>query len=566
MLRHTIVVLALVSVAMTAPRGASAADAPAPQSSAPQTSAPQSPTSASSTAQQTQSVEEIRDTVINLLNALVQRGVLTREQAQAMVADAQTKAEAAAKAREQQEATEQKQAIRVPYVPQIVKDEISKQVESEIKPQVVQDVVNQAKTERWGIPGALPEWMSHVRPFGDVTLRAQNDSFSHLNPLNYWLDFNAINAAGGIAQAGQNAFLNVSIPQNRLRVRARIGVEGDLTPWLTAVVRLGSGNLANPVSEWQTLGQGAARYTIGIDQAYLRVDLRNGSSFPYFTAIGGRMPNPWFQPTNLIFYQDLAYEGFVTTGRLGLGDGSADQSHVFGTLGAFPILHVPLQPSSDKWLLGGQLGYSGHWDDQRLVLAAAYYDFLRITGVKNPPDVTFYNFTQPVYIQFGNTYYEISNSTTNAYQLFGLAANFHLISGSLHYQLPLWGHILALNADWVENIGYNVRDVLLLTGINQAKRNIGDQTELVYGYDNQALPGHWRAIFGYRYLQRDAVMDGWTDSDFHLGGTNARGYYLAGEYGFAQGAWVRLKYWGTNTIDGPDYIDDSVQLDVNARF
>jgi hypothetical protein len=550
---------------MIAPGEASAADAPAPQPAAPQPAQQASP-AASSTAQQTQSVEEIRDTVINLLNALVQRGVLTREQAQAMVADAQAKAEAAAKAHAQQETTEQKQAIRVPYVPQIVKDEISKQVESEIKPQVVQDVVKEAKTERWAIPGALPEWMSHVRPFGDVTLRYQNDSFSRLNPLFYWLDFNAINAAGGIAQAGPNAFINVSIPQNRLRVRTHIGLEGDITPWLTAVVRLGSGNLSNPVSEWQTLGQGAARYTIGIDQAYVRADLRNGSSFPWFTAIGGRMPDPFFNPTNLVFYQDLAYEGLVTTGQLGLGDGSANQSYLFGTIGGFPILHVPLDPSLDKWMLAGQLGFNGHWDDQRLIIAGGYFDFLHITGIKNAPDNTFYNFTQPVYIQFGNTYYEISNSTTNAYQLFGLAAKFRLINASLHYQVPLGGHVLAINGDWVENIGYNATDVLLLTGINQAKRNIGDQAELVYGHETAAFPGHWRAIFGYRYLQRDAVMDGWTDSDFHLGGTNARGYYFAGEYGFAQGVWVRLKYWGTNTIDGPDYIDDSVQLDLNARF
>ena len=47
--------------------------------------------------------------------------------------------------------------MRVPYVPQIVKDEISKQVEQDVKPAVVADVVEEAKKEKWGIPGALPE-------------------------------------------------------------------------------------------------------------------------------------------------------------------------------------------------------------------------------------------------------------------------------------------------------------------------------------------------------------------------------------------------------------------------
>ena len=40
-------------------------------------------------AEETQTAEELRNTVINLLEALVQKGVLTREQAQSLVADAQ---------------------------------------------------------------------------------------------------------------------------------------------------------------------------------------------------------------------------------------------------------------------------------------------------------------------------------------------------------------------------------------------------------------------------------------------------------------------------------------------
>ena len=49
---------------------------------------------------------EVRNTVINLLEALVQKGVMTREQAEAMVAPAQDKATADAKARAAQDAAE----------------------------------------------------------------------------------------------------------------------------------------------------------------------------------------------------------------------------------------------------------------------------------------------------------------------------------------------------------------------------------------------------------------------------------------------------------------------------
>src|SRR5579883_2099989 len=71
-----------------------------------------------------QSLEELRNTVVNLLQALVDQGVITREKAQQMVKAAQDKAAADAAA----VAKADEGAVRVPYVPQIVKDEIAKQV------------------------------------------------------------------------------------------------------------------------------------------------------------------------------------------------------------------------------------------------------------------------------------------------------------------------------------------------------------------------------------------------------------------------------------------------------
>src|SRR5580693_5091861 len=102
-----------------------------------------------------QSVEEVRNTVINLLQALVDKGLLTREQAQQLVKQATDKAAAdaaALAAKNAAQAKEEENAVRVPYVPQIVKDEISKQVEQDVKPAVVADVVDEAKKEKWGVP------------------------------------------------------------------------------------------------------------------------------------------------------------------------------------------------------------------------------------------------------------------------------------------------------------------------------------------------------------------------------------------------------------------------------
>src|SRR5580692_7283404 len=93
-----------------------------------------------------QSMEELRNTVVNLLQALVDKGLLTREQAQTLAKQAQDKAAADAASQVAKEAAQSKQdegAVRVPYVPQIVKDEISKQVAEEVKPGVVQEVIQE---------------------------------------------------------------------------------------------------------------------------------------------------------------------------------------------------------------------------------------------------------------------------------------------------------------------------------------------------------------------------------------------------------------------------------------
>src|ERR1700685_2205303 len=144
-------------------------------------------------ADERQSMEELRNTVINLLQGLAEQGVITREKADQMVRAAQPKAAADAAA----VAKADEGAVRVPYVPQIIKDEIAKQVAEEVKPAVVAGVVQEARTEKWGVPGALPDWLTRTRISGDVTLREEGLFFDKNDVPNVILNYYAINQAGG---------------------------------------------------------------------------------------------------------------------------------------------------------------------------------------------------------------------------------------------------------------------------------------------------------------------------------------------------------------------------------
>ena len=513
-------------------------------------------------ADERQALEELRNTVINLLQGLVEQGVISREKAAQMVKMAQDKAAADAAAI----AKADEGAVRVPYVPQIVKDEISKQVAEAVKPGVVAEVISAAKAEKWGVPGAMPDWLSRIRVVGDVRLRAEDILFSKDNQQNFYLDFLNVNAKGGIAKAGTGAFLNVSENRLRLRARARLGVEADLSSTFKAGIRLSTGNTTDPGSQNQTLGVTGARYNVGVDQAYIRFDKRDAKGFAWLAGAGGRIANPWFSPTDLIYHRDLSFEGLSLTGRYGFGAAGAERSHVFLTVGAFPIQEIELS-TRDKWLMGGQVGTELHFGDrQRLRFAAAYFDFRNVQGRLNSQFSTLLDYTAPQFLRVGNTLFDIRNDTDVTTNLFALASKFRLINLSVGYELPFGKYSLRFAADAVKNIGFKTSDVLALTQTNIAARTKGYQAEMSFGNPQVMSSGAWRGLLGYRYVERDAVLDSLTDSDFHGGGTDARGFYLIGDYGVADRVWMRLRYQSANEIDGAPLGVDTVQLDLNTQF
>ncbi len=538
------------------------------------------PVEAASGQQDKQSVEVLRDTVINLLQALVQQGVITRQQAEDMVKRAQDKANAdlaAQQASQAQEEKEEQGAVKVPYVPQIIQQKIANQVAAQVQPAVTSDVLKEAKKEGWGVPGALPDWIRKVRVTGDITLRGQDDLYGRGNDAGCpagtpygnctILDFNSINAAGGIQQAGVNAFLNINQDRERFRARARLGVDVALSDSFDAEIRLATGSLTVPSSETQTLGSEFGRYTAGFDRINIRWLGKTSSGFPYLTAIGGKFADPFFAPTELVYAEILDFDGVALTGRLGFGDGSAGQSHAFLTLGGFPIQEIELVSRSDKWMVGGQVGtFLRFGDDQHLTVAAGYYDFVHMNGIPNSYDSTLSNYTIPLYVTHGNTMCDISNSTDQTVALFALCAQYHIADISAGYVLPLGRYSFSMDAEGARNIGFKRSEIANIFGYDVQPRVNGYVGDLAFGDPTVFQAWKWRATVGYRYVQRDAVLDALTDPDFHEGGTDAQGYFLRTDLGLADNVWTRFRYLSGREIDGPRYRVDVIQLDLNARF
>lgn len=515
-----------------------------------------------------QSLEELRNTVANLLQALVSRGLITREQAEQLVKQAQEKAAADVAAKKHEEES----AIRVPYVPEIVKDQIAQQVEKEVRPVVTADVVKEAKTEGWGIPGALPEWVQRMRFSGDVRVRGEGDLFARDNATFFYLDYNQINSKGGIGNAGSLAFLNTTEDQTRPRLRARVGFDTDLGSGWSASMFLATGSVGEIIATTnQTLGTYGAGYTVTVDQGFLRWTGDWSGGDQVFTAYAGRFASPWLG-TDLVWYNDLTFEGLASNYRLNFSSDDDHRKELFVTLAGVPLTSFSPFDSDptdrQKWLLGGQLGADLNFEGgSRLRFGAAYYDYVHIVGRLNALDTTFYNWTAPTFVQKGNTVFDISNSSDPTVNLFALASDFRIVDliavADWHVASR---HSVALTLEALKNIGFDSAAVAERVGHYVEPRTKGYRADLGFGTSGAPGFGSWRTSFGYRYLQRDAVLDAFNDEDFHLGGTDARGYTLLFDFNFNPRVLLRMKYLSGNEIDGPRLGIDVWQVDVVGHF
>jgi hypothetical protein len=561
----------------------------------------------------TEEMLQLKNTVTNLVDELVKAGVLKKEQAEAMVKRAEEAAAAEAKVQAasappadnaaRQLATEtgspevaNANVVRVPYVPEFVKDEIREEVRKELKNDVVKEVTDKAKQEKWGTPDALPAWVNRIKINGDVRLRDElnlyaDDNAETLGPDNLYFDILELNDQGGLAECtiDPGCRLNTSEDRNRFRARVRVGMQAKITDNLKFGMRLATSNDFSPVSINQTLGNTGQGYEVQLDQAYLQYDgVKRGFNWGTFSL--GRIPNPWYS-TDLVWDEDLSFEGAAMTLRqriAGKGDLMAmqDQSkQVFLTLGAFPIDEIELS-DRDKWLAGAQVGADLEFSNQtKARLGVAYYDYINITGKRNQLGSTLNDFTAPEFVQKGNLLFDIANDTNlngiDDEDRLALASDYNIvnITGEVDFAQLAPYHVV-LGLDVAKNIGYDEDEILDRIGsVAAAFRNGGAATgtlleDRTWGYSADLLVGwpqinklwDWQVFGSYKYLQRDAVLDAFTDSDFHLGGTDAQGYIIGGKLGLAKDVWLRGRWLSANEIDASPLGIDVLQLDLNAKF
>jgi hypothetical protein len=530
-------------------------------------------------------------TANDLLQLLVKEGVVSPEKIKELGDKIKTRERKQSDAAVEPVAVEQRDekpevpagVVRVPYIPTYVRDEIRDQVRVGLKEDVTKDVLAQAKTERWGIPGVSPAWVERIKFYGDMRLRVHGDRFGSSNEQFTYPNLNGVNSAGtSTPTENYTNFYNTTEDRYRLRARFRLGVQAKITNTIEAGGRIVTGNQSDPGSANQTVGTYNAKYPTDFDLAYLNYRSVDKSLF----LTGGRIKNP-FVSTDLIWHPDLTFEGLAGTWWLLRSDDLDDEFRHFDPFimaGAFPLQEIN-ESSQDKWLYAAQLGFNYTFLSQsKISLALAYYDYNNVRGKLNQ-DIDTPNkldFTAPAYFQKGNTVFNIANTQLNPTAArYALASDFHLANVLLSYDYaglsPL--HVVT-TADYVKNIGFDHGSVSELVGEDVTPKTEGYELKVAVGWPEVQKRYDWQLSLAYKYLERDAVIDAFTDSDFHLGGTDGKGYTLRFDYGLADDVALGVRWISTDEIDGvlagyplsngtgqkTPLAVDTLLIDINAKF
>ncbi|KPF78554.1 hypothetical protein IP88_03425 [alpha proteobacterium AAP81b] len=580
--------LALLPLAMPAAAQEAAPAAPAPAATAPSDSA-----------------------MVNLVRALVAQKAITEAQGNALIAQAEAEAAAARAAREAAPAgiaAAPPGTIRVPYVPDTVR--------TQIKEELKREVLAEAKAERWAAPdAAAPEWTQRITIGGDLRVRYYGEYYSNQNS-NQIIDFEQINLQGpyDVFNNPVLPFLNSRQNRNTADFRLRLNIGAKITDRLAVDLQLATGDDRSPISVSDSLGGGLRPRNFWVQRAAIIAKPTDWSR-----VWAGRFTNPFTsaalttERVTLLFDNDLAFDGIAAEANIGKALGQDFNATVRG--GLFPIdLGGRNYPSTSqdkiaypaKYFYSGQLELEHKFGGVDVQASIAYHDFKNIQGQLSEPCLVYLGAVEcstdgfrPNFQRKGNTLSPLrriavdptlpSGQVQPQPQFFAPTFGFRVLHLSAEANVPVWDKtFVKVTGQYINNLAFKRSDICRNGIAGQPFNNGGDggdgnicsatnatpfvggnqgyQIGLALGTAKIKTRGDWSLNLGYRYLESDAILDSLTDSDFHLGGTNNKGFIVGAEVGIAKNLVVGGRWLSANEIAGEPYAIDVLQIEMVASF
>jgi len=341
-------------------------------------------------------------------------------------------------------------------------------------------------------PAPLPEglkWLERIKISGDLRYRHEH-----------------------IDEQGSSGDWESGVDRDRLR--ARLMVEAVINDDWDAVLRLASGGDRSPISTNQDLEDGFSKKDIWLDLAYFDW---HPTSTEGLNVLGGKITNPFYTVgrNQLIWDVDLNPEGIAGQ----LSRPLSPEDRLFFNGGGFWVDESSTGVDTSLW--GAQtyvrhdLGNAGY-----LLGGASYWDFANIKGRTDLKST----WGSPADF-FGNT------SSGGRY-----ASDYDIVEAFGEYGFKCSAMPMAVFGSWVRNIVASTsKDTGWLLGarFNKAKD-----------------PGSWEFGYDYRELEADAIVGGFSESEFLDGATDGRGHKLGFIYQWAKNLQSALTYYHLENTGG----------------
>lgn len=330
---------------------------------------------------------------------------------------------------------------------------------------------------------------------------------------------------GGDLRVRHEDFFNKgvnAVDRHRERFRMRFGITGQIQDF-TAGLKIASGT-GEQTSTNQTFGNSFSQKALYIDQAYIQ-----WKAHEYVKLTGGRMPNPIWRTysSDVVWDSDINPEGYAEQIELPAGD----RLSLFFNFAQLPITEVS-GSNADPWAFAHQIGVGVKvTEDTNFKFAASYYAFTneRKTALLSTATV------DSAVIQEANTRVAGSALLASSFRIMDLTAEITTHIGPLP---------VALQGDFVRNVAPG-------NSLLQAAKANGQTTGYQFGtiIGKAKAKGTWEAAYFRKWVQANATLSDWADSDFGNGGTNRKGHIFWLAYAVRDYLTVQGKYFITGKLN-----------------
>jgi hypothetical protein len=269
--------------------------------------------------------------------------------------------------------------------------------------------------------------------------------------------------------------------------------------------------------------------TIVLDKAFITHKLSSE-----FSVMAGKMTNPLWRPTDLIWDTDINPDGAVVKYNPNCGKEICplQDRDVYAILGVIPMDVIAQDRMDPKLVIAQVVGTHRITDSSKLKMGISYYDA---------------NSVQTRVLENSSN----SNSLLNG----GLEHKYQNVVLSGEYTRSNLGHAknVTVFSEYVTNQAIQKYNRGFIWGLKVGDKKVNKR-------------GDWQIQLSQRSLEKDAVLDTLPDADSLSGKTASKGEEFILSYGLAKNIALSLDMIQMRNIDSDEIQESLAQIDLSIKF